>query len=76
MIPGFILIENGWARLAFLLSLPLAGMAAWHYYVHFKKTRSRFRFFGMKLAGNPAIKKLTRLRKSIIEIMDPVTQNL
>ena len=43
MIPGFILIENGWARLAFVLSLPLAGMAAYFYYIHFKKMRSRFR---------------------------------
>jgi 1-acyl-sn-glycerol-3-phosphate acyltransferase len=76
MIPGFILIENGWARLAFVVSLPLAGMAAWFYYVHLKKTRSRFRLFRMSLAGNPAIKKLTSLRKTIIELMDQITKDL
>ena len=76
MIPGFILMESGWARLAFFLSLPLTGMAAWFYYIHFKKTRSRFRLFRMSLAGNPAIKKMTGLRTTIIERMDPITQDL
>ena len=76
MIPGFILIENGWARLAFVLSLPLAGMAGWFYFIHFKKMRSRFRLFRMNLAGNPAAKNLTRLRQEIIEHMDPITQSL
>jgi 1-acyl-sn-glycerol-3-phosphate acyltransferase len=76
MIPGFILIDNGWARLAFLLSLPVAGMAAYFYYIHFKKMRSRFRLYHMILAGNPAIKKLTGLRKTIMEYMDQITQNI
>lgn len=76
MIPGFILIENGWARLAFVLSLPLAGIVAWFYSIHFKKTRSRFRLFRMNLAGNPVAKKLTRLRQDIIERMDSITQSL
>ena len=76
MIPGFILIDNGWARLAFMLSLPLAGALAYFYYIHFKKMRSRFRFHLMNLGGNPAIKKLTGLRKTIVERMDRITQNL
>jgi 1-acyl-sn-glycerol-3-phosphate acyltransferase len=75
MLPGFILIENGWARLVFVVSLPLAGMAAWFYYIHFKKTRSRFRLFRMSLVGNPVVNKLTSLRKNIVETMDLITQN-
>jgi hypothetical protein len=75
MIPGFLLIDNGWARLAFMLSIPLAGMVAWTIYIHFKKGRSRFRFFRMNLAGNPVIKKLTGLRKTLVEQMDQITQN-
>jgi 1-acyl-sn-glycerol-3-phosphate acyltransferase len=75
MIPGFLVIENGWARIAFVLSLPLAGIAAYHYYIHFKKTRSRFRLFRMNLTGNPALKKLISLRKNIIERMDEITQS-
>jgi len=76
MIPGFILIDNGWARLAFILSLPLAGMAAYAYYTHFKKMRSRFRLYRLNLAGNSAVKKMAGLRKAIIEQMDRITQNL
>jgi 1-acyl-sn-glycerol-3-phosphate acyltransferase len=75
MIPGFILIEDGWARLAFILSLPLTGMIAYFYFIHFRKAKSRFRFFRMKLAGNPAVKKLSGLRKNIVEIMNRITEN-
>jgi hypothetical protein len=75
MIPGFILIDNGWVRLAFVLSLPLTGLIAYFYYIHFKKAWSRFRFFRMNFAGNPDIKKLSGLRKNIIENMNRITEN-
>ncbi len=73
MIPGFIIIDNGWLRIAFLLSLPLSGMAAYGYFIHFKKIRSRLRFFRMNLAGNPVIRNLTGVRKAIIEKMNQIT---
>jgi 1-acyl-sn-glycerol-3-phosphate acyltransferase len=76
MIPGFIFIDNGWMRLAFVLSLPLAGMAAYFYYIHMKKMRSRFRLVILKLSRNPAIIKMTELRHSIVEKMDQITQNI
>jgi hypothetical protein len=75
MIPGFLILENGWLRLAFVLSLPLSGMAAYCYFIHFKKIRSGFRFFRMSLAGNPIIKKLINGRKAIIEKMNLITLN-
>ncbi|MBN1415567.1 MAG: 1-acyl-sn-glycerol-3-phosphate acyltransferase [Bacteroidales bacterium] len=74
LIPGFLLIENPWMRLAYLISLPLAGMFAFSWYIHFKKIRSGFRFFRMKLSGNPAIKKLLGLRKTMIDRMNLIIQ--
>jgi hypothetical protein len=73
MIPGFIILENGWLRLAFILSLPLCGMAAYFYFIQFKKNRSRFRFFSMRLTRNPAIQKLINGRNTIFEKMNQIT---
>ncbi|MBN2275335.1 MAG: 1-acyl-sn-glycerol-3-phosphate acyltransferase [Bacteroidales bacterium] len=75
MIPGFCLIDNIWMRLAFVLSLPLSGMAAYCFYIHHKKVRSRFRFFRMKFTRNQNIDKLLALRKSIMNKMDQIVLN-
>jgi 1-acyl-sn-glycerol-3-phosphate acyltransferase len=73
IIPGFIILDHAWMRLAFVLSLPLSGMAAYCYFIHFKKIRSGFRFFRMSFAGNPVINKLISGRKSIIDMMNQIT---
>lgn len=75
MIPGFLLIENGWVRLAFILSLPVAGTVAYFYHIRFKKWRSMFRFYRMKLTGDPVLSRITGLRKTILDQMDQITQN-
>jgi 1-acyl-sn-glycerol-3-phosphate acyltransferase len=76
LIPGLLMIENTRIRLAYLLSLPLSGMAAYFYFIRFKKIRSRFRFFRMSFARHTAIEKLIKGRKVIIDRMNQITYKI
>jgi hypothetical protein len=77
LIPGFLLIEPAWMRLAFVLTLPLSGVLAFFWSIHFKKFLSRFRLCWMNLTRNPVAARLKESRNAIIDHMNQVIkQNL
>jgi 1-acyl-sn-glycerol-3-phosphate acyltransferase len=70
LIPAMIFIENTWLKLAFLISMPLTGYAAFKYYIFFKKLRAKTRFSLMRLIHNPIVERLISCRKIITDHMD------
>jgi hypothetical protein len=64
LMPG-----NGWIKLLCLLSMPLTGLFAFHYYICFKKLRARYIYTQGVIAGVQDILKIKRLRKDIVSTM-------
>ncbi len=74
LIPAFIVIPDIWLKLAFLLSMPLSGYAAFKYYIFFKKTWAKVRFMLMHITQNPLSDRLISSRKAIIDCMNKITE--
>lgn len=66
----WIFAGAGWLKLAFLASMPIAGILAHTWFIWSKKLRSLWRYQGRTMAGNPELMDLKVLRKQIIELTD------
>lgn len=66
IIAGF-LIEQAWLKLAFLISLPLSGLFAFHYYIEAKKLWARIRYNFMTWSKNRELNELKLLFNEIKE---------
>jgi 1-acyl-sn-glycerol-3-phosphate acyltransferase len=60
---------NGWIKLLYILSSPLTGLFAFHYYLTLKKLKSRFVYTMGVMKGDPEILKLQTQRKDIVGMM-------
>jgi 1-acyl-sn-glycerol-3-phosphate acyltransferase len=66
---GFVHI-NGWLKLLYILSMPLTGLFAFHYYISLKKLKSKFLYTIGVIMGKQDILKLKSQRKNIIGMMN------
>jgi 1-acyl-sn-glycerol-3-phosphate acyltransferase len=64
-----IFVQPWWLILAYIFSLPLTGLFAFHYYIHVKKTIALWRFTFMSIGKN---KKLLELKKIYDELISAV----
>ncbi len=64
----FIPVES-WIRIFFILTMPLSGLFAFHYFISLKKLRARFRYTRGVKRGDRDLLKLKRLRKEILGMM-------
>ncbi|NLJ08059.1 MAG: hypothetical protein GX437_10350 [Sphingobacteriales bacterium] len=69
-----IAFHQPWLWLAYPVSLPVSGLIAFHYYIFFRKTLGMMRWNKLRKKKKNQALQLIHLRKEIIEIMRPLTE--
>jgi hypothetical protein len=67
----FIPLES-WIKLLFILTMPLTGLFAFHYFISLKKLRARFRYTMAVNRGDKDTLKLKKQRKDILGMMNEI----
>jgi 1-acyl-sn-glycerol-3-phosphate acyltransferase len=68
---GFVPV-NAWIKLLYILSMPLTGLFAFHYYISMKKLKSRFIYTMGVIRGDQVMMKLKSQRKNILGMMNEI----
>jgi 1-acyl-sn-glycerol-3-phosphate acyltransferase len=74
-IPVWIMVEPGWIKWAFLISMPVTGFFAHAYYIWFKKLRSLWKFQILTGRQDRGLESLKKLRREIITRVDELIRN-
>jgi 1-acyl-sn-glycerol-3-phosphate acyltransferase len=64
------LLPGIWLKLAFVLSLPFAGKAAFKWYILFRKTTGRVRLFYLQIFKRKAYKNLQQKREELNALLE------
>jgi len=74
LIPGIIVLPGIWFKLAFIVSMPLSGYAAFKYYIFLKKLWAKTRFLMLRYVNQPLAERLINSRKIITEQMNKIIE--
>jgi 1-acyl-sn-glycerol-3-phosphate acyltransferase len=66
IIASFLVFNNIYLNLAFIISLPLTGIFSFYYYKHLLRLRGKFRWIRLKMKDRKAFEDLVKQRKEII----------
>jgi hypothetical protein len=69
-IPVWILVNPGWIKWVFLISMPVIGFFAHAYFIWFKKLRSMWKYQILTSRHDKQLESLKKLRKNIITRVD------
>ena len=67
-----IFVQPWWLILAYIISIPLTGLFAFHYYLESKKIIATWRYNFMVIRKNERIIEMQRFYNEIAEIMDKI----
>ena len=74
IIVGLFVLEPWWLKIAIPVSLPFAGLFAFHYYIEVKKMFARLRFNIMTWVKNKDLIELKNCHQYIVQKMDNITK--
>lgn len=68
----YLFTDVNWIKYAYLLSLPLSGLAAFEWYISRKKLNAKWRYARKVKQNDTEITELQKLRKAIIQETDEI----
>lgn len=71
-IPIILFIHPWWLVLAYIVSIPVTGLFAFHYYLHAKKIIATWRYNFMMVRKNSRLSELKNLFDEVLSVMDRI----
>ena len=73
IVVSLFINQPWWSKLTAIVSLPFAGLFAFHYYIEAKKLWAKIRYNFMSWFKNKDLKELKQIYNDIIHKMDEIT---